>query len=291
VAKIRILIISGVLFTVVALHATPLHAPFPQGCTMSTLGTILIENSPAGREPFISAVYSDTSLITGISASVTGYYDDMDNYNDKSLTTVTGGGWLFLNRIRLKAALSHFNALDLYKEFTGFISVATPLPFSLLAGVDFSATQQKLDTYAEEDFPVYHADAALSLRLPLKRLSLSASVKHIPITDDTIGGIAPPLEIDAVIHTIRHAFGAQGVRITIIPEYEYPVSVAIGQQFNITRRISIQASLANNPLFIGFGVTVGFDGADACVAMVNHPVLGWSRGFGAQYGWKHSVEK
>lgn len=276
--------IAGITICLVAaLGATMLREPFPQGCTMSTLGTILIDGSPAGREPFISAVFSDTSLMTGISAAVTGYYDAMDNYDDRFITTVTGGGWLFLRRFRGKAAISHFNALDIYKEYSAYLSVAAALPFSLTFGTDVSATQLRL--YSDEELPINHVSMAYALRWQLRRLSMAASVSHIPVAFTTTSAINSPLQISVIVHTVRHAFGAQGVRVIVTPDYPEPVRIALGQQFNITPRIALQGAIISNPLFISLGVTVTIGNAGAAVSMVNHPVLGWSRGFGAQYGF------
>jgi hypothetical protein len=292
---------TGIMICLAATSgATTLREPFPQGCTMSTLGTILIDGSPAGREPFISAVFSDTSLTAGISAAVTGYYDAMNNYGDRSITTVTGGGWLFLHRFRGKAAMSLFNTLDIYKEYSACLSLAAALPFSLTFGMDVSATQLKLDYhnidsqishFYDEELPINHVEMAYALRWQLRRLTMAASVNHVPVAFDTNGAINPPLQLSVIVHTVRHAFGAQGVRVIVTPEYPEPVRIAVGQQLNITPRIALQGAIISNPLFIGLGITVMIGNGAAAFSMVNHPVLGWSRGFGAQYGFNPLKKK
>jgi hypothetical protein len=130
------------------------------------------------------------------------------------------------------------------------------------------------------------AQAGFSVRIPVNIISLIASVDHLTVKDASGSGAPPPLRISIALHTMEHTYGSQGVRVDITPEYEHPVRVAIGQEFSFTRNFAIHGALATNPFFIGMGVVVRWNHTCASASLVNHPVLGWSRGFGAQYGQK-----
>jgi hypothetical protein len=121
--------------------------------------------------------------------------------------------------------------------------------------------------------------------LPLGKVTFSSYIEHITVKSTRRDGADPPIRIHCSVHTSQHIFGAQGVRLSIVPDFEHPVSIAIGQEFRLTPRIAIHAGVANNPLFIGIGIAAFFGRGSASAAMVNHPVLGWSRGISAEYGW------
>ena len=81
------------------------------------------------------------------------------------------------------------------------------------------------------------------------------------------------------IHTKYGRVGAQGVLVSITPYSHGPVQLIIGEEFRITEKIGMNASFSSNPFFIGIGFFAGFKNSDINVSLVNHPDLGWSRGF------------
>jgi hypothetical protein len=263
-----------------------LHDPFPQGSLMGNLGTIISQNGPGSRAPLTSAGFMNDSLFAGVSASVCTYYDDMNNFQDRQFTSATGGGWLSFRRVRLKAAFSHFDALGAYREQSGYLSCAVALYRDFRVSLDLTGTRFFL--VAPEENAVLLGQSGFSLFIPLKLVSFSTTVDHITLKSTRRNGGDPDIRIRLGIHTNQNTFGAQGVLITINPNYEHPVSVAIGQEFQLASFIALHGAVANNPLFFGLGVTVFIRTGSASAALVNHPVLGWSRGFSAEYGWNPS---
>lgn len=281
-AQIAILISITLLFLGVSASGA-LYEPFPQGYSMGNLGTIIFENGPGSRLPQLSAVClkSDT-LSAGVAASVTTYYDDMDNFGDRRLATMSGGGWLTIGRFGYKAALTNFDALGVYNEQSGYLSCAVRIFCGIHFGIDLTGTRIMLTSAPETAKTI--AQTGLSIRIPIKIISFIASVDHLTIKPTHTIGAEPPLHISCSIHTNEHTYGAQGIRIDITPEHEHPVRLAIGQEFRFSRNFAIHGSLTNNPFLAGIGIAIQWKGACASTAFVNHPVLGWSRGFGAQYG-------
>jgi hypothetical protein len=272
-----------ILFFVAVRASGVLNEPFPQGCSMGNLGTIIYDDGPGSREPLQNAatLKCDT-LSAGIAASVTTYYDDMDNYGDRHLASVSGGGWLTAGRFGCKAAVTNFDVLGVYGEQSGYFSCAINVFRGVRLGADLTGTRFILTSGAEA--PLSLAQAGFSVRIPVKIIAFVASIDHLTVKPTHTDGAAPPLRISCSIHTMEHTYGAQGIRIDITPEFEHPVRLAIGEEFRFSRNFAIHGALANNPFFVGFGIAVLWNNACASAALVNHPVLGWSRGFGAQYG-------
>lgn len=260
------------------------NEPFPQGYAMGNLGTIVCEHSPSGRSARLPAAYMSDTLAVGVNASVTTYYDDMDNYADRHLTTAIGCGWLSVRRFSIKTGISRFDALGAYREFCGFVSLGTALFKGIRVGAGFSGTRFTLSAAPRYD-PATLGEARFALRIPVGKVSISSTVDRLTVKSTRRDGADPDPRITCAVHTSQHIFGAQGVRITIIPALEHPVSIAIGQEFRFSSHLAIHGGVANNPLFIGIGIAVFFGRGSASAAMVNHPILGWSRGISAEYGW------
>ncbi|MBN1575974.1 MAG: hypothetical protein JW913_05440 [Chitinispirillaceae bacterium] len=278
--------LSALFLLAAAGAGAALHEPFPQGYAMGNLGTIITPDGPGGRLPLYPAVFLGDSLTVGVAASVTTYYDDMDNFGDRHLATVAGGGWLVFRRFGFKTGISHFDALGAYREQSGYISCAALLFRGIRIGAELLGTRLLLASSDNEAKTL--GEAGFSLLAPMKILICAVSIDHLPVKPTRTDGADPPLHLRCGIHTIAHSFGAQGVRIDITPHYEHPVSIAIGQEFRFSRYIALHGAIANNPLFIAVGVAVFWGSGCASAALVNHPVLGWSRGFGAEYGWNPS---
>ena len=277
------------IFCLVIQTGAVLYEPFPQGYAMGNLGTIIADNEPSGRSPFLSAAYMSDTLALGISASVTTYYDDMDNYGNRHFASVTGGGWCAVKRVVCKLGITNFDALGAYSEQTGFLSCAVRLFRGMRIGTELYGTRLSVNSLIEE--PRTLGEAGFSLWIPIRKVSFTASVNHLTVKSTHVDGSNPPLSIQCGLHTDQHILGAQGIRFEIRPYYKHPVTLAIGQEFRFSRYVAIHAAVSNNPLFIGIGCAVFIRDGSACAAMVNHPVLGWSRGFSAEYGGNPSFLK
>ena len=248
-----------------------LHEPFPQGYAMGNLGTIVTENGPGGHLPLFPAAYLDDSLFVGVAASVTTYYDDMDNFSDRHLATIVGGGWLVVRRIGIKAGISHFDALGAYREQSGYFSFAVNTIRGIRIGTELSGTRLLLPS--SDGAVKTLGEAGFTLFVPIRIISCAVSIDHLTVKPTRSEGADQSLRIRCGVHTMANAFGAQGVRIDITPQYEHPVSIAIGQEFRFSRYFALHGAVANNPLFVGLGVAVFLRNGCASAALVNHPVL------------------
>lgn len=270
----------GILFTY-SLIVANLQDPFPQGFSMGNQGTVLWENGAQGRQPWISAAFCDSSRKFGLALGTVSYYDRMDNFKDEAMYRAFGGIFCSIKRFRFKLAVSHFSALEMYYEQTGFLSAGIDLFSHLKAGIDFSGTRTGLGGFNQKKHTV--GECAFSAWLPFKSAALGLSLSHITLKPGKVLGIDVPLTIKSGFHTVSNRIGAQGVIIEITPSRSRPVRFILGEQYRFFKIIALEASLANNPFLIGIGVLVEIQSISTSISMVNHPVLGWSRGFSALY--------
>ncbi len=275
---------TGILFAY-SLIAANLQEPFPQGFSMGNLGTVLWENGAQGCQPWISAAFCDSGRRFGVALGTVSYYDRMDNFRDKSIYKAFGGVFWSIRRFRFKLAVSHFSALEMYYEQTGFFSAGFDLFTYLRAGIDFNGTMTGLSGFKQEKQTV--GECAFSAWIPFKAAALGLSINHVTLKSGRVQGVDAPLIIKSGFHTANNRLGAQGVVIEIIPSQSDPVRFILGEQYRLFKIIALEASLANNPFLIGIGVLVEISPISASVSMVNHPVLGWSRGFAALYCLSH----
>ena len=269
-----------ILFTY-SLIAANLQEPFPQGFSMANQGTVLWENGVQGRQPWVSAAFCDSNIKFGIALGTVSYYDRMDNFKDEAIYRAFGGIFCSIKRFRFKLAVSHFSALEMYYEQTGFLSAGVDLFAHLKAGIDFSGTRTGLGGFKQKKHTV--GECAFSAWLPFKSAALGLSLSHITLKLEKVQGIDVPLTLKSGFHTGSNRMGAQGVIIEITPSRSRPVRFILGEQYRLFKVVALEASLANNPFLIGIGVQIEIQSISASVSMVNHPVLGWSRGFSALY--------
>ncbi len=274
----------GILF-IYSLIAANIQEPFPQGFSMGNQGTVLWENGTQGCQPWLSAAFCDSSRKFGMALGTVSYYDRMDNFKDEAIYRAFGGVFWSIKRLRFKLAVSHFSALEMYYEQTGFLSTGVDLFSHLRAGIDFSGTRTGLSGFKQKRHTV--GECGFSAWIPFKTAALGLSLSHITIKPGKVQGIDVPLVIKSGFHTVNNRMGAQGVLIEITPSRSRPVRFVLGEQYRFFNIIALEASLANNPFLIGFGVLIEIQSIGATVSMVNHPVLGWSRGFAALYCLSH----
>lgn len=270
----------GILLTYSLITAN-LQEPFPQGFSMGNQGTVLWENGSQGCQPWISAAYCDSSRKFGMALGAVSYYDRMDNFIDESIYRAFGGVFWSIKRIRFKLAVSHFSALEMYYEQAGFLSAGVDLFSHFRAGIDFCGIRTGLNGYKQKKRTV--GECAFSAWFPFKAAALGLSLNHINLKSGRVQGVDAPLVIKSGFHTVSNRMGAQGVIIEITPSRVHPVRFILGEQYRLFNIVAIEASLANNPFLIGIGVLVDVSSISVSVSVVNHPVLGWSRGFSALY--------
>lgn len=264
--------------TVISLFA---QSPFPEGYFMSTQGTIFQDNWISSREPYSPALLANDSAHIGISAGTISYYDRMDNLSDRLLYRVSGGGWLEFDKMRFNLWISQLEAFSVYFEQKGCISVGTY--FYKSASISFDIQGYRNGLHHSTEHARTRADVGISTLYKFRAVSVTGSLSNLTIKKAGKDMNREDLTVAIGLHTKYSRIGAQGMILKIIPQAVSPVQVIAGEEFRITERIGINASFSSNPLLIGVGFFVGIKRNDLSVGLVNHPDLGWSRGFSIAY--------
>ena len=276
------IILSASLFTVAVVHAG-LRDPFPSGFSMGTLGAVIDEQGASGREPWTSAALCREREGFGFAVSGVSYYGSAAG--DNSIGQAIGGGWYGRKHIICKAAISHLNAFGAYFEQTAFASVGSDvLP---LVRLSVEAAGYRIGVNIPETPVRTIGEAGFSAWIPWSWAAVSLRCEHIVLASSQSDGADPTLTIRCGVHTMQNALGGQGVLVTIVPDEQRPVCFTVAEEYRITPAIAFHAALANNPFLLSFGMAFSFGRGAAEVALVNHPVLGWSQGFGAEYYKKY----
>lgn len=268
----------------IAVPQAQLQPPFPAGYAMGNLGTIIGEDAPGGKSAQAPAAFLGDSLRWGCTTTAVSYYDAMDNLSDKQLATVNAGAFFASQKYRVKVAITNFDALGVYSEQRGCISAAYSLMKGVRAGIDLTGIRAGLRLKSEQAQTV--GELGFALWIPLRTVALASSVNHITVKHATVAGIASPVSVCVGIHTLPNVFGAQGVLFTVTPDYNHPLRVAIGEEIRLAAPLGLHGAVANNPFFIALGVVVYLQNSTISSAFVNHPQLGWSKGFEGMYGWR-----
>jgi hypothetical protein len=255
--------------------------PFPMGYSMGNFGTIMWPAGVSGRQPWTSAALLRVSPGFGLSAAGTYYFDRMDNFEDSSIRRASAGAWMSVRRTNVKVAYMQFNAIDVYREQTGFVSAATrAVPFVSL-GAEITACRSGLVHDRNERENTVSAGA--TLLIPWSFASAAMSCSDIVLKDAHRRGFTSSPVLRAGIHTAPHRFGAQGVVVEVEPGEHTEIRFNAGGEYWIQEVLGIAAALSTNPLMVSFGVTVSLRRGAIYASLVHHPVLGWSKGTGADF--------
>ena len=257
--------------------------PFPLGFSMGTLGAIIDEKGASGREPWTSASLCVDSAGFGFALSGTSYFGSVSGSTGADgISQAVGGGWYGRKHFLCKASIASLSAFHAYFEQTGFISIGSD--YLSFARVSLEATGYRLGVYTIPDAPVRTiGEFGVSAWVPWSWAALSFRVEHLVLETARSDGTDPPLTFRCGIHTAQNRFGGQGALVTVMPNEPNPVCFTIGEEYRITPSIAFHAALANNPLLVSFGMAYSFGRSGIAMAIVNHPQLGWSQGFGAEY--------
>jgi hypothetical protein len=258
------------------------HDPFPLGFSMGTLGAIVDEKGASGREPWTSASLFADSAGFGFALSGVSYFGSVSgSMGADGISQAVGGGWYGRKHFICKASVASLSALGVYFEQTGFVSIGSD--YLSFARVSLEAAGYRLGVYIP-DAPVRTiGEFGVSAWVPWSWAALSFRIEHLVLETAKSDGTDPPLTLRCGIHTVQNRFGGQGALVTVMPNEPKPVCFTIGEEYRITPSIAFHAALANNPILISFGMAYSFGRAGVSMAIVNHPQLGWSQGFGAEY--------
>jgi hypothetical protein len=259
-----------------------LRDPFPAGFSMGTLGAVIDDRGASGREPWTSAALCADSAGWGFSLGGTSYYtSSTGGMGQTGITRAMGGGWYARKHVVCKAAVSHLSSFGVYYEQTGFVSVGSDYLRFVRMSIEIAGYRLGVRVQGTPVRTI--AETGISAWAPFSWAALSLRIEHLVLASAESDGADPPLSFRCGIHTAQNRFGGQGALVTISPREPKPVCFTIGEEYRITPSIAFHAALANNPLFISFGMSYSFGRSGVAISLVNHPQLGWSQGVGAEY--------
>ncbi len=276
-----IFILLLILLNIPSLLTAALNEPFGVGYTMANFGTIIQENRLSGRQPWIPACFANDTILFSLSSAYVNYYDAMDNLQDSDFRQSAFGFWLNFKWIGIKGCGIFFNALGIYHEQKGYLSLGTSLIPHLNISVEFEALRVGLINKRQESETL--ASAGISALIPWSFVSVSLSCKNFILKDVSKEGIKQPIALSLGIHTIPHRFGSQGMVLTVEPENNNQLKLYIGEEIFIHKMVGFSLGVSTKPLMIGFGIVFLLPTYGLYTSFVHHPLLGWSQGVGAEY--------
>jgi hypothetical protein len=257
--------------------------PFALGYSMANGGTILQQDNISGREAFYrgACFYGDT-FKCGVSLAGVDYFDPMDNESSLHIARVGLGGFYTTHGFVLKAAYLHFDAMRIYYEQEGMVSLGyTRIPF-LRASVELSGLRSGL--YGNSDIPpLSKTELGFSAFVPFSVVALSFSASRIPLVKPQRSGWDSPLTLTTGLHTSANAFGGQGIVLTEYKNDIWNFRLTIGEEFFLLKNLACAAAVSTNPVMIHFGVTCVFGHTSVTAAFVDNPILGWSKGLAVNW--------
>jgi hypothetical protein len=262
----------AIIFSFAAAHADP-RDPFPIGYSMAPQGAIVDPEGATGREPWApAALYRDSSRL-GFAAAAHSYHG-----GGSAARFAAGGLWLF-GPLAGKLSMAHLDALDVYYEQDAGLSIGhcrKRLSFSV------DARLRRIGLYGTGDSRTsVSAGAAACLRTG--KANADITVNGLTLIGAGAPGAETPLSATVRICAVRNRYGTQGAIAIITPSDEAPLRLAVAQEYRIGSVFAVSASIATNPATIGFGVTVDKSPLCGGAAAANHPELGWSSGFAADW--------
>ena len=255
--------------------------PFPIGYSMANFGTILQQKGISGREPFTPACFYADTFRYGVSVAGVDYDDAMDNMESSHIVQVGLGGFYSMKGFTAKLSFVHFDALRMYFEQEGRLSLGTTrIPF-VNPSVELSGYRAGL--YRGDEAAQTHIDAGISVLVPFRLAAVSVSCVHIPLKNAATEGYSAPLAVRAGVHTTANALGSQGILCEAQNDGQWRFRVSLGEEYWLFNRLALAAAFTTNPVMISFGVTVAWRGAAVSAGFVEHPVLGWSKGLAVDW--------
>ncbi len=272
------------LFGVVTLAFPATQEPFPLGYSMANGGTIVQQRGISGREPFTPAsCYADTFRY-GLTVAGTDYFDPMDNMETSPIMQAAAGGFYSVRGYTAKVLFCHLDAMGIYFEQEGRLSVGTSaLPF-VNPSVEVSGYRAGL--YRVTEGRAARADLGVSAFVPFKRAALMLSCSHIPLKSAGIPGYEDPLTVRAGVHTTTNSLGSQGVVCEAADDGSWRFRLSIGEEYRFAGILALDAAFTTNPVVVHFGITAAWKGAAVSAGFVDHPVLGWSKGLAIDWAGK-----
>jgi hypothetical protein len=270
--SIRLLIMMTI-FTTAAVTAAP-RDPFPPGCSMPSQGAVIDPEGATGRDPSVSAALYRDSLRFGVSASALSYH------GGGSVSQYVMGGFGAVGPVVCKLSIAHLDALKVYYEQTAGLSVGN---YRKYLSYSIDARLYRLGLYGSPVDILSSASVGAAICLRTSRVIADAAVDGITVMGAGVAEAEAPLSVAVRLCTVRNRYGTQGAMVRITPSDGSPLRFVLSQEYRIGGVFSVSASIASNPVMIGFGVTVDKFPLCGGAAVVNHPELGWSSGASADF--------
>ncbi len=275
----RITVAAVLCLVLLAVSAT--REPFPLGYSMANGGTIMQQQGISGREPFSPACFYADSFRYGVSVAGVDYFDPMDNMESSHIAQAAFGGFYSIRGCTAKVSFSHLDALRVYFEQEGRLSLGTSLVPYVNPSIEVSGYRAGL--YQGSDPASTRADMGVSAMVPFKLAAVSLSCNHIPLKNAAIIGYEEPLSLRAGVHTTANALGCQGIVCEAAHDGIWQFRLSIGEEYWLAQKLALAAAFTTNPVVVHFGVTVAWKGAAVSAGFVDHPVLGWSKGLAVDW--------
>ncbi|HUI91196.1 MAG TPA: hypothetical protein VLX68_03010 [Chitinivibrionales bacterium] len=274
---ILILLIAGFVFPAS-------REPVPLGYSMATFGAIIQQKGISGREPFTPACFYADTFRYGVTVAGIDYFDPMDNLESSHMVQVGLGGFCSVKGFTAKLSFAHFDALRIYFEQQGTLSLGTTkIPF-VNPSVEISGYRAGL--YTGDEPAQTRLDAGASALIPFRIAAISLSCLHIPLKNAATEGYTAPFTVRAGVHTTANALGSQGILCEAEDDGQWRFRLSLAEEYWVFNRAALAAAFTTNPVMISFGVTVAWRGTAVNAAFADHPVLGWSKGLTIDWAGK-----
>ncbi|MFP4014543.1 MAG: hypothetical protein ACLFVQ_10685 [Chitinispirillaceae bacterium] len=270
-------VIGCLVFVTGEVSVAALGEPFPLGLSMSNQGGVMDAEGALGRQPWVPAAFLWDTISCGVAACGTAYYWGMEK--NASVLQYGAGGWLRRGRFVCKLSLVQFDALNVYYEQMIYVSVGLNYRF---LGLSVDVKPCRMGLWGTDDARAL-VTAAVTCLIRMGLVDLSLSADELVVESSGTNGSDPYHSFKAGLYTRRNRYGTQGVLVQTVPHMSKPVRFVIAQEYRIGSSFAVSAALSSNPTMISFGIAVDFSPVSGGAAVVNHPVLGWSKGFSIDY--------
>jgi hypothetical protein len=270
--SIRLLIMMTI-FTIATVTAAP-RDPFPPGHSMPSQGAIIDPEGATGRDPSVSAALYRDTLRFGVSAAALSYH------GGGSVSQYVMGGFVAVGPVVCKLSIAHLDALKVYYEQTAGLSVGSCRKY---LSYSINARLYRLGLYGSPEDILSSASIGAAICLRTSKVIADAAVDGVTVMGAGVAEAEAPLSVAVRLCTVRNRYGTQGAMVRITPSDGSPLRFVLSQEYRIGGVFSVSASIASNPVMIGFGITVDKFPLCGGAAVVNHPELGWSSGASADF--------
>lgn len=181
--------------------------------------------------------------------------------------------------VRIKGAYRHFDIMRLYGEQQGVVSAGRELEGAGAASVDVTVTRLWVASAQSR----VAARAGATLRVARRYATLVLQGSGIPVRREWDPTIGEPPGISLGLHTRRHAAGGMGSVGEVVFDPVPRLRLRHGFEYRLHETVAFSVAVQTEPFLLALGLSLELHGHTSTVALVNHPVLGWSRGAGALF--------